>query len=252
MNTVKLWKSMALALALTLALGACSGNGTASTTGTNGGSNGGAAGNDANGGGNDSAGASAVSQLPVLTASPYQLSGSEEGTADFLAANAGYESPYQNDTCLNITPSFFPADSGLSVFKYGASNETFVLYDGAVYAIGSDSSGDGVTSMAMADFTGDGAYELYYAYSNGADSYVGLFDPASKTSSGLSGSFSGQPVVLSADGSTLTVCGATVSDYESLTSMTLTAGDVLANVTAADGKVSLEMTEAGAAAAATE
>jgi len=241
MNKAKLWKSMVLTLALSLALGACSNS-------SGGGANGGTAGNDSsNPAANDTSTADGEANtdqtaLPLLTALPYKLSGSEDGTADFLAANADYQSPYQNDTCLNITPSFMPADGGISVFKYTSSNETFVFYDGAVYAIGGDSSGDGVTSMAMADYTGDGAYELYYAYSNGSDSHVGCFDPAQKAASDLSGGkFSGQPVVLSAEGSTMTVCVATVTDYESLTSMTLEPGDQLATIVADGGKAKLEM-----------
>ncbi len=228
MNKKKLWRTMVPALALSLALSACS---------SNGGDNAGNSGN--NGGGNDGENAS---QLPILSASPYQLAGSEEGAAEFQAAHADYESPYQNDTCVNITPDFVPADSGLSVFKYDASHETFVYYEGTAYPIGGDSRGDGVTSMAMADFTGDGAYELYFAYSNGANSRVGYFDPAQKTVTEISGAvFNGQPVVLSDNDSALTVCGAEVSDYESLTAMTLTPGDELASVYSADGKIQLEM-----------
>ncbi len=236
MNKKKIWRTIVPALALSLALSACSSNG-----GDNAGNNSNNS-NNGNNGGNDGENVVTASQLPILSASPYQLAGREEGAAEFQAAHADYESPYQNDTCVNITPDFVPADSGLSVFKYDASHETFVYYEGTAYPIGGDSSGDGVTSMAMADFTGDGAYELYFAYSNGANSRVGYFDPAQKTVTEISGAvFNGQPIVLSDSDSALAVCGAEVSDYESLTAMTLTPGDELASVYSADGKIQLEM-----------
>lgn len=247
MNKAKLWKSMVLALALSLALGACSNNG-ANNNAAGGDPTGGTSQNAPADGGNQTGDASQeetpAEQLPLLTAAPYPLTGTEDGTKEFAELNADYQSPYQNETCWNITPPFMPADTGISVFKYGSSNETFVQYDGAVYAIGGDSTGDGVTSMALADYNADGAYELYYAYSNGSESRVGCFDPAQKAATDLAGKFTGQPIVLSAEGSTMTVCVAEVSDYESLTSMKLLAGDELAKLVVADGKPAIEMTAA--------
>ncbi len=220
MNTAKWMKPAALALALSLALGACSGN-----SGKNGNQN-----------------RPAAAQLPVLTDSPYQLTATEEGAADFSALNSSYQSPFANDTCWNITPGFVSENSDFRVFKYGSSNETFVLYDGSAYAVGSGLGGDGVTSMALADVTGDGVYDLCYAYSEDADSRVGYFDPAQKTANELPGSFHGQAIVLRADGNTLQVCGATVTGYESLLSMTLEPGSELAQVILENGTVTLEKT----------
>ena len=224
MNTAKTMGSAVLASLLVLALGACSGG--------NGGKT------DAGGGQNTN-----TSQPAVLTQSPYRLTGSEEGAADFTAINAGYESPFVNDACWNITPGFISENSDFTVFKYGSSNETFVLYDGAAYPIGGGYGGDGVTSMALADLTGDGVYELCYVSSEDSILRVGYFDPAQKTANELSGSFSGQPVMLSSEGNTLTVCAAEVSGYESLTEMTLTAGDKLAEVTTGGGTPELRMEE---------
>ena len=226
MNTAKTMKSAAFAFMLALALGACSnGNGGTGKTYAGGGQN------------------TNVSQPAVLTESPYQLAGSEEGAADFAAINTGYESPFTNDTCWNITPGFVSENSEFTVFKYASSNETFVMYDGAAYPIGGGYGGDGVTSMALADLTGDGVYELCYVYSEDSILRVGYFDPAQKTANELSGSFSGQPVMLSSEGNTLTVCAAEVSNYESLLEMTLTAGEKLAEVTIGDGTPELKMEE---------
>lgn len=224
MKTAKFWKTAVLAAAATLLLGACSGGEQAQTPGPDG---------PGEVNGEPSENLETTSGLPVLAESPYKLTASEEGVTDFEALNTDYQSPYQNDTCVNISPSFLGGDTGLSVFKYTLSNDTFLLYDGAVYPLGR-SGGDGVTSIAMADFTGDGAYELYYAYSSGSDSYVGYFDPATKETHDDSSSFHGTAVVLAADGNQLNVHAAEVSDYESLTSMVLTPGQQVASVGSKD------------------
>lgn len=225
MKTAKLWKTAVLAAAFTLLLGACSGGADNAPT----------PGQDDPGTGNSEPASTPElsSGLPVLAESPYKLAGSEEGVTEFETLNTDYQSPYQNDACVNISPSFLGGDTGLTVFKYTLSNDTFLLYDGAVYPIGV-SGGDGVTSMAMADFTGDGAYELYYAYSAGSESHVGYFDPAGKETHDGIGRFSGTAVVLAADGDKLNICAAEVSDYESLTSMVLTPGE-LCGVVGNDG-----------------
>lgn len=220
MKTAKFWKTAVLAAAATLLLGACSGGEQAPTTGPD---------DPGTANGEPSENLETTSGLPVLGESPYKLTASEEGATDFETLNTDYQSPYQNDTCVNISPSFLGGDTGLSVFKYTLSNDTFLLYDGAVYPLGG-SGGDGVTSMAMADFTGDGAYELYYAYSSGSDSHVGYFDPATKETHDDMDAFRGTAIVLAADGSNLNIYSAEVSDYESLTSMVLTSGQQIASV----------------------
>lgn len=232
MNTAKLRKTLLPALALTLLLGACGGNNGADSAAANG---------DA---ANDNASSSVpVSSLPVLTASPYVLSADEEGVEEFAALNASYEPTYANDAPHNITPDFIREEGSYSVFKYEKSNETFVVYDGAVYAVGSGFGGDGVTSMALADVNGDEAYELYYGFSDDGSSFVGCFDPAGKKARNLSGGFSGQAIVLTADGNTLAAAAAE-ADYESMLSMTLTAGDTLGRIGFEDGAITFTRADA--------
>lgn len=221
MNTAKWMKQAVLALTFSLLLGACSG------------------GADNNRGG--SVEGTSDGALPVLTESPYVLAGTEEGVADFTAVNSGYESPYATDTCWNITPAVVSENSEFAVFKYGSSNATFVLYNGISYPIGGGVNSDGVTSMALADVTGDKVYDLCYAYSEGSSSHVGYFNPADGTANDLPGVIGGQAVVLSAEGNSLQVCAAEVSGYESLTAMTLSAGDKLAEVLITSDGPALEM-----------
>lgn len=209
MKTAKRIQTAALTLALTLALAAC-GNG----------------------------GGTSAGSTPAITESPFVLRASDTGAADFAAQHTDYESVYANDVCWNITPGFVSENSDFTVFKYEQSHETFLLYDGAVYPIGSSFGGDGVNSMALADLTGDGVNELYYTFSEDAVSRAAYFDPTAKAETVLSGTVTGQPVVLSADKKgVLTINEAAVSDYESLHSMTLTPGDALANIVSSDGQI---------------
>lgn len=221
MNAIKKMKPTAAALALLLLLGACAG----STEGS----------------GSGAPPTPITSDLPVLVDAPYVLSGSDEGTADFLALNESYASPYLNDSCQNITPATISENSEFTVFKYLLSNDSFLLFDGAVYPIGTAfDGGDGVTSLALADITGDGVPDLCYASSKDSSFSVGCFDPSTKTAAELPGRVSGQPAVLGTDGKTLLLCAAKVSNYESLTSMTLEPGEPLAAVVDRDGSPALD------------
>lgn len=223
MNATKKRKPAAAALALLLLLGACAGS---------------AESNDSANGG---APAPITSALPVLVDSPYVLSGSDEGAAEFLALNESYASPYLNDTCQNITPALVSENSEFTVFKYLSSNDSFLLFDGAVYPIGTAfDGGDGVTSLALADLNGDGVHDLCYASSKDSSFSVGYFDPAAKTASELPGRVNGQPAVLGTDGEKLLLYAAKVSNYESLTSMTLEPEEPLAAVVDRDGTPTLD------------
>lgn len=223
MNSIKRMKPTAAALALLLLLGACSGSTEGSTEG------------------GSTPPTPITSDLPVLVDSPYVLTGSDEGAADFLALNETYASPYLNDTCQNITPATISENSEFTVFKYLSSNDSFVLFDGAAYPIGTAfDGGDGVTSLALADLNGDGVRDLCYASSKDSSFSVGYFDPAAKTATELPGRINGQPAVLGTDGEKLLLYAAKVSNYESLTSMTLEPGEPLAAVVDRDGTPALD------------
>lgn len=242
MDRTKWMKPAIAALSLSLLLGACAGS-----SGNNG--------SDGNGATDENAPNTAIeSSLPVLVDSPFVLKGTDEGASDFEALNTGFESPFTNDSCQNITSPAIAENSDFTVFKYLVSNDTFVLYDGAAYAIGgaAGGDGDGVTSMALADLTGDGVYDLCYAYSRNSETRVGCFDPVEKTVNELPGNVSGQPAVLDTDGSRLLLCAAAVSNYESLTSMTLEAGEMLAAIVDRDGSPALEKVTAAQPADAAE
>lgn len=83
----------------------------------------------------------------------------------------------------NITPDYIADNSEFEIFKDVSSTDSFIMYDGAVYSIGTCFGGFGLTSMALADLNQDGAYELYYTYSFGSGVHalsIGYFDPVKK------------------------------------------------------------------------
>lgn len=111
------------------------------------------------------------------------ITSSDTQVSDFLEKMQGFSTYYETDECYNITPDFVTDNSDYSVFKYGSSTESFILYDGEIYSIGTCFGGFGIISMALADLDKDGTYELYYTFSYGSGlhrSHVGYFDPISK------------------------------------------------------------------------
>lgn len=112
----------------------------------------------------------------VITSSDIQVS-------DFLTKNSNFRTSYDTDKCYNITPDFIADNSDFMIFKYRESTESFIMYQGEVYSIGTCFGGCGITSMALADLNKDGQYELYYTFSWGSGlhrSQIGYFDPANK------------------------------------------------------------------------
>lgn len=112
----------------------------------------------------------------VITSSDIQVS-------DFLTKNSNFRTSYDTDKCYNITPDFIADNSDFMIFKYRESTESFIMYQGEVYSIGTCFGGCGITSMALADLNEDGQYELYYTFSWGSGlhrSQIGYFDPANK------------------------------------------------------------------------
>ncbi len=95
----------------------------------------------------------------------------------------GFTTYYDTDECYNITPDFVADNSDYYIFKYSSSTESFIMYDGEIYSIGTCFGGFGITSMALADLNKDGTYELYYTFSYGSGlhhSHVGYFEPINK------------------------------------------------------------------------
>ncbi|MDE7265955.1 MAG: hypothetical protein K2N89_00615 [Lachnospiraceae bacterium] len=108
---------------------------------------------------------------------------SDEQVSDFVAKNKDYVAMYETDECYNITPVFVAENSEYEVFKYSESDQSFIMYDGEIYSIGSYFGGYGITSMALADLDKNGEYELYYTFSWGSGihrSQVGYFEPIRK------------------------------------------------------------------------
>ncbi|MCM1298734.1 MAG: hypothetical protein NC228_04120 [[Eubacterium] siraeum] len=131
--------------------------------------------------------ASSISEKIFLDAlapeSELTITSSDARVSDFLEKMQGFTTYYETDECYNITPDFVADNSDYSVFKFNASTESFILYDGEAYSIGICFGGLGITSMALADLDKDGAYELYYTFSWGSGlhrSHVGYFDPIDK------------------------------------------------------------------------
>lgn len=118
----------------------------------------------------------AVESEMVITSSDMQVS-------DFLAKNINFTAGYETDECYNVTPALIADNSDYAVFKYSSSSESFIMYDGEIYNIGTCFGGFGITSMALADLDKDGEYELYYTFSWGSGLHraqVGYFEPANK------------------------------------------------------------------------
>ena len=124
---------------------------------------------------------SAKTVLDTIAAeSEMTITPSKAQVSEFEAQNKTYCSPFTDDACYNITPNFIANNSDFMIFKYEASNASFLLYDDEVYLIDDHMGGFGITSMALADLNKDGRYELYYTFSWGSGihrSQIGYFDP---------------------------------------------------------------------------
>ncbi len=120
---------------------------------------------------------------PLAPESELTIISSDTQVSDFLKKMQGFTTYYETDECYNITPVFVAANSDYSIFKYNNSTESFILYDGEIYSIGTCFGGFGITSMALADLDKDETYELYYTFSWGSGlhrSHVGYFEPINK------------------------------------------------------------------------
>lgn len=109
--------------------------------------------------------------------------GTKTDVEEFLLLIPDHVTTYENDTCYNITPEYISDTTEYAVFKYDQSCESFLLYKGKVYEMGTSFGGYGVVDMVTADLNNDEENELYFTYSWGSGihrSLVGCFDPATE------------------------------------------------------------------------
>jgi beta-lactamase regulating signal transducer with metallopeptidase domain len=180
------------------------------------------------------AAAEPVLQVPVT--------GTKDGTQEFLALQGKFESGYENDACYNITPPAVSENSDYRVFKYDTSCASFLLYEGEVYPLGEWFGGFGVISMELWDADGDGLDELYYTYSWGSGihrSHTAYFDPAKKQSTAFDYvRMDGDMVfVKSRDG--LSLYASSPDKMESFTEFTMGVHEYLGSVAYVDGQTVL-------------
>ncbi len=141
---------------------------------------------------------------PVAPQSALSIRPSDEGVADFLSLlGEGVPEAYENDICYHITPDDIKDHSAFRIYKFDQSCASFLQYEGKAYPLGEFFGGTGVDGFALADLTGDGAYELYFTFSWGSGmhrSQVGYFDPATKAVTAFEVSFYGEDSMLTLDG----------------------------------------------------
>lgn len=114
--------------------------------------------------------------------SQLEIKSSFDQVYSFLSKNKNFTSGYERDICYNITPDFIANHSDYSIFKYGSSLRSFLLFDDEIYELSGDVGG-GLTSMALGDLDEDNQYELYFTFSWGSGllhSQIGYFNPSTK------------------------------------------------------------------------
>ena len=182
----------------------------------------------------------AVESEMTITSSNTQVS-------DFVAKNKDYVAMYETDECYNITPVFVAENSEYEVFKYSESDQSFIMYDGEIYSIGSYFGGYGITSMALADLDKNGEYELYYTFSWGSGlhrSQVGYFEPIRKEIHIFKYALVGYEMILTVNESgDLCVNSATFADYDSddFVNFTIEAQDFMGTVNFENDRIELNI-----------
>ena len=173
------------------------------------------------------------------------LAGWIVGVDDFLKIQGDYDSSYENDTCLNITPEDIKARSGYQVFKYSQSCASFLLYEGESYPLGEWCGGYGVVNLAMADLNGDGLQELYFTSSWGSGlhrSNAAYFDPVTKKIEPFSYTHLNKDMMFAwnpAGG--LSLHEAEVTDFTDFTHFSVEKKAFLGDVVVRDGKMDVRM-----------
>ncbi|MBD5471289.1 MAG: hypothetical protein HDR19_09390 [Lachnospiraceae bacterium] len=166
--------------------------------------------------------------------------------SDFIAKNKDFMTYYETDECYNITPVFVLENSEYEIFKYSESCQSFIMYDGEVYSIGSCFGGYGITSMALADLDKNGEYELYYTFSWGSGmprSQVGYFEPISKETHIFEYSSFASEMILTVNGSgDLCVNSATFVGND-FVNFTIKAQDFKGTVNLVEDRIELNITQ---------
>jgi hypothetical protein len=173
----------------------------------------------------------------------FMLWGYRTDVEEFLALLGDYRSSYEDDTCWNVTPALVERSSIYRIFKFDASCEACLLFDGAVYPLGTGFGGFGVTSFLTGDLNEDGLMELYFTYSWGSGihrSHAAYFDPVSRKTVDLSVRMNGDMIFLLDHQNTICLYSAdseiTVEDF---CHMTLTAGEMLGRPVYEEGRILL-------------
>lgn len=178
-------------------------------------------------------------EIPAAVA----ITGTQDGVEEFLALHGEYNTRYDKDTCYNITPAGMKETAGYSIFKYDASCESYLLYDGIVYLLGIGSGGFGVTSMELCDLNGDGKQELYFTFSFGYGlhrSHVAYFDPVPKQMVPIEYMHVNRELIVAKNGfGGLSLYDAEITSMESFTQFEMKSNGRLADIVYEEGEVSL-------------
>lgn len=175
---------------------------------------------------------------PVL----FQLAPSDNGVKEFLRIYGEVKSPYDDDTCRNVTPGEISDRYGFEIFKFDQSCAGYLLYENRIYPLGESLGGLGLTSFAVADIDRDGSPEVYFTYSWGSGmhrSMAGYFDTRDRAVVLFDYSYYNGDMLLVGGNNSLSLCEASV-EFRSFTDMTLRQGEEkLGDIVSDSGEIRL-------------
>jgi hypothetical protein len=102
---------------------------------------------------------------------------------DFAKKQNVVESTIGIDAFHDITPQNVFNETGCQIFKNGKTCDSYLLYEGKLYTLGTGFGGLGIVDIATCDFDNNGKKELLYTYSWGSGihrSCFGYFDLSRK------------------------------------------------------------------------
>lgn len=167
---------------------------------------------------------------------------SSEGVKDFLKCLGDYDSGYDSDVCCNVTPKETAEKYDFNIFKFDTSCGSFLLYDREVYPLGVWFGGHGVTSFAVSDLNGDGAFELFFTFSWGSGAHrsqAGYFDSAKREVVLLEFVNFYRDSLLGVDEEGVLCVYDAECNVKSFVDIEMTAGDKLASIIAEEGIISI-------------
>ncbi|MDE6530608.1 MAG: hypothetical protein K2K96_07520 [Lachnospiraceae bacterium] len=151
----------------------------------------------------------------------------------------------------NITPDFISDNSEYAVFKDVTFAESFIMYNGEVYSIGTCFGGFGITSMALADINMDGQYELYYTFSWGSGlhrSQIGYFDPVSREVTIFDYAYAGGPfsflsseMILTVNASGDLCVNSAIIDLDSFVDFSIKAQELIGTIVLDEDEITLKL-----------